>query len=117
MKELVLRLKERFPGAELVCDAMTPPMVRMLNWELAVSLSKVKARLHWGLSDPQDMEGWSAGIRLVDKWYYFDRPEPRLGPSQLMRYIPPLAKGVGVFHYQLGDSSLRSLARRPGRAE
>ena len=103
VKELVVRLKERFAGAELVCDAMTPPMVRMLNWELAISLAKVKARLHWGLSDPQDMEGWSAGIRLVDKWYYFDRPEPRLGPSQLMRYIPPLANTVYVLRYRLSS--------------
>ena len=101
VKELVLRLKERFPGAEMVCDAMTPLMVWMHNWELA--FSKIGARLHWGLRDPHDMEKWGAGIRLLDKWYYFERPEPRLGASQLMRYIPPLGKGVGVFHYRLGD--------------
>jgi O-methyltransferase involved in polyketide biosynthesis len=100
VQELVLRLKERFPGAELVCDAMTPLLVWLHNWELV--FSKIGARLRWGLRDPRDLEKWSAGIRLLDKWYYFERPEPRLGAVRLMRHFPPLGKSVGVFHYQLG---------------
>jgi O-methyltransferase involved in polyketide biosynthesis len=102
VRELVLLFKERFPGAELVCDAMTPFMVRSLNLELA--FTRLAARLHWGLKNGRALESWGAGIRLLDEWFYFDRPEPRLGASQLMRYIPPLAKGVGVFHYQLGEA-------------
>ena len=27
-----------------------------------------------------------------------------LGAAQLMRYLPPLAKGTGIYHYQLGRS-------------
>ncbi len=34
----------------------------------------------------------------------FDRPEPRLGAAQWMRHLPPLAKGTGIYHYQLGCS-------------
>jgi hypothetical protein len=37
----------------------------------------------------------------------FDRPEPRLGAAYLMCYRPPLAKGVGIFHYQLGSAEGR----------
>jgi O-methyltransferase involved in polyketide biosynthesis len=103
VKGLWLLLKERFPGAELVCDAMTPFMVWMHNAKLA--LSKVGARLHWGLRHARDPEGWAEGIRLLDEWYYFDRPEPRLGATQWMRLLPPLGKGVGVFHYQLGKAA------------
>jgi O-methyltransferase involved in polyketide biosynthesis len=102
VKRLVLTLKERFPGSELVCDAMTPFMVRLHNLKLI--FSKLSARLHWGLQHGRDLESWGAGIRLIDEWFYFDRPEPRLGSTQLMRYIPPLAKGVGIFHYQLGNA-------------
>jgi O-methyltransferase involved in polyketide biosynthesis len=105
VKDLVLLLKERFPGAELVCDAMTPFMIRSLNLELA--FTRLAARLHWGLKRGRVLESWGAGIRLLEEWFYFDRPEPRLGASQLMRYIPPLAKGVGIFHYQLGDAEER----------
>ena len=101
-KALVLNLKGRFPGAELVCDAMTPFMVSSLNLELA--LSKMSARLEWRLKHGRDVEGWGEGIRLLSEWFYFDRPEPRLGSMRLMRFIPPLARGVGIFHYQLGQT-------------
>ena len=107
VKDLVLLLKEQFPGAELVCDAMTPFMIRLHNLELI--FSKISARLHWGLKHGRDLESWGVGIRLLDEWFYFDRPEPRLGAAQLMHYFPPLAKGVGIFHYQLGDAEERRL--------
>jgi O-methyltransferase involved in polyketide biosynthesis len=101
VKNLVLLLKAQFPGAELVCDAMTPLMIRLHNLKLI--FSKISARLHWSLKHGRDLESWGVGIRLLDEWFYFDRPEPRLGTSQLMRNFPPLAKSVGIFHYQLGD--------------
>lgn len=100
VKSLFLTFRERVPGAELVCDAMTPFMIWM--HDLKLRFSKVSARLHWGLRNGHDPESWAAGIRLLDEWFYFDRPEPRLGASNLMRYIPPFARGVGIFHYQLG---------------
>jgi hypothetical protein len=50
-----------------------------------------------------DASSTSAGIRLLDEWFYFDRSEPRLGAVQWMRYLPPLAKGTGIYHYQLGS--------------
>jgi O-methyltransferase involved in polyketide biosynthesis len=106
VKNLVLLLKERFPGAELVCDAMTPFMIRLHNLQLI--FSKISARLHWSLKHGRDIESWGVGIRLLDEWFYFDRPEPRLGASQLMRYFPPLAKSVGIFHYQLGEAIERT---------
>jgi O-methyltransferase involved in polyketide biosynthesis len=102
VKRLFLTLMGRFPGAELVCDGMTPFMVRLHDLELR--FSRVGARLHWGLHHGRDPECWGAGIRLLDEWFYFDRPEPRLGAANLMRYLPPLAKGVGIYHYRLGSA-------------
>jgi O-methyltransferase involved in polyketide biosynthesis len=117
VKRLFLTLAARFPGAELVCDAMTPLMVRLHNLELSVL--RVGARLRWGLRHGRDPESWggaggagvgsstAACIRLLDEWFYFGRPEPRLGATYLMRYLPPLAKGVGIYHYQLGNAEGR----------
>jgi hypothetical protein len=71
---------------------------------------RVGARLHWDLRRGRDPESWggasSAGgsIRLLDEWFYFDEPEPRLGAAQWMRYLPPLARGTGIYQYQLGSS-------------
>jgi O-methyltransferase involved in polyketide biosynthesis len=110
LQSLFLILKERFPGAELVCDAMTPLMVRLNN--LHLRFFRVGARLHWGIAHGRDPESWGAGIRLLDEWFYFERPEPRLGAAQLLRYCPPLAKGVGIFHYQLGSAAGGSCGSR-----
>ncbi len=100
IKSLVLTLQEHFPGAELVCDAMTPFMIRVDNLQLA--FSRISARVRWGLRHAKDLESWNEGICLLDEWFYFDHPEPRLSRFKWMRYFPPLAKASGVFHYRLG---------------
>jgi O-methyltransferase involved in polyketide biosynthesis len=103
VKSLVLALRERFPGAELVFDAFSPFLVRMNN--LRISRTKIGARYRWGLHRGKDLEGWSEGITLLDEWFPFDRPEPRLAHAQWMRYVPLLARVMGVFHYRLGTAT------------
>jgi O-methyltransferase involved in polyketide biosynthesis len=63
IKALVLKLREDFPGAELVCDAHTPFVVWTDNLQLA--FSRVKARLRWKLKHGRDVEGWGQGIVLL----------------------------------------------------
>ncbi len=102
VKRLVLTLRECFPCAELVCDAVTPFMVRLNNLHLV--LTPVRARVSWGLGHGQDLEKWGEGIRLLEEWFYFERPEPRLGAMQVMRHIPAIRKASGIFHYRLGEA-------------
>lgn len=99
VRSLVLRLRERFPGSDLLLDAMTPFMIRADNMHLA--LTGMEARLHWGLKKARDLERWGAGIVLMKEWYYFDIPEPRLGGFQWVFRI--LGKSIGVFYYRLGQ--------------
>ncbi len=101
VRGLVLTLRECFPGAELVCDAVTPLMVRLDNMHLF--FTPVRARIRWGLEHSQDLEKWAEGIRLLEEWFYFERPEPRMGAMQMMRYIPAIRKANGIFRYRLGD--------------
>jgi O-methyltransferase involved in polyketide biosynthesis len=103
VKSLVLTLLNRFPGSEMVFDVFSPFGV----WEfsLAVSRSKFSARLHWGIWHGQEIEGWGAGIRLLDEWGIFDRPEPRLAPFRWMAPIYRLLKPVRIFHFQLGEAA------------
>ena len=103
VRRLVLTLCARFPGAELVCDAATPLMVRLDNLHLVVT--PVRARVHWGLAHGQDLETWGEGIRLLEEWFYFERPEPRLGSMQMMRHIPAIRKASGIFHWRLGEAA------------
>ena len=100
VKSLFLTLRDHFPGAELVCDAFSPYMVWLNN--LRIARTKIGARYHWGLKRGKDVEKWGNGIYLLDEWFYFSRPEPRLAHARWIRYIPPLAKASGIFHYRLG---------------
>ena len=103
VKALLLRLRDRFPGSEMVCDAHTPFIIWADNLQLA--LSKVSARLHWGLKHGKDVESWGEGLVLLDEWFYFDDPEPRMKAYRWMGKIPILGKSTGIFHYRLGTRS------------
>jgi len=103
VKSLVLMLRDHFPGAELVIDAFSPFIIRANN--LRLSITKLGARYHWGLKRGQEIERWGAGIRLLDEWGYFDRPEPRLDHIRWMRHIPLLARVMRVYHYRLGKAA------------
>jgi len=100
---LVSSLLERFPGAELIFDALSPYAVRMNN--LRFSLSKYTARYHWGLRRGADLERWGNGISLLDSWFLFDHFEPRLARVWWIRRIPLLSHVMGIYHYRIGTST------------
>jgi O-methyltransferase involved in polyketide biosynthesis len=100
IKSLVLRLQERFPDAELVCDAHTPFVIWADNLQLA--FSKINARLRWGLKHGKDVEGWGDNISMLEEWFYFGSNEPRVSAFRWMRRVPLLGKSTGIFHYRLG---------------
>jgi O-methyltransferase involved in polyketide biosynthesis len=103
IKTLFLKLQDRYPGAELICDAHTPYIVHVDNLQLA--LSKVDARLHWGLKHGRDVEQWGAGITMLEEWFYFNTNEPRMARYNWMARLPFLGRSTGIFHYRLGSRS------------
>jgi O-methyltransferase involved in polyketide biosynthesis len=100
VKELFLRLRDHFPGCELACDAHTPFVIWADNIHLAIA--GIKARLHWKLKDPREVESWGAGLRLLDEWNYYAADEPLMKPFLWIRMIPGLARSSGIYRYQLG---------------
>jgi methyltransferase (TIGR00027 family) len=103
VRSLMLALQERFPGTELVFDAFSPFFVWANNRRVA--RTQVGARCHWAIKRGQDLEGWGDAICLLEKWFPFAQPEPRLGRAQWVRHIPLLAKTTGIFHYRLGKAA------------
>jgi len=103
VKSLFLKLLDRLPGSELVCDAHTPFVMWTDNLQLAHS--RVKARLQWSIKQGQEVESWGAGIRLLDEWNYYEDDEPNLRAFRWVRLIPSLARSSGIFHYRLGLAS------------
>ncbi len=99
VRPMVMEMRRCFPQGELVFDAASPFVSRHHN-RTSLVLKRSGARVLWDAKNPQELETW--GLRLLDHWYYFDEPEPRLGAFSLMRFIPFMAKATGVFHYRLG---------------
>jgi O-methyltransferase involved in polyketide biosynthesis len=99
VKPLVMAMAARFPNGELVFDAASPFISRHHNRTSTV-LKRSGTRILWDAKNPQELETW--GLRLLDHWYYFDSPEPRLRAFRWIRFIPFMAKATGIFHYRLG---------------
>ncbi len=102
VRRLILNMLQRFPGAELIFDALAPILVRIHNLEFAVT--KVQARLKWGLRNGGELEKWQPGIQVLHEWFYFDQPEAQ-GAFRLMRLLPPLAKSARIVHCRLGTAT------------
>jgi O-methyltransferase involved in polyketide biosynthesis len=100
VKILFLKLRDNFPGCELVCDAHTP----FVNWvdNLHLKFTGVDARLQWSIEKGSDPESWGESIHLVDEWNYYEDDEPRLKAFRWVRLFPAIAKSSGIFHYKLG---------------
>ncbi len=115
VKELLLKLCAKFPGAELVFDGWRPFEIWLGNRYL--SSSRFAGLMRWGFWRGQELEGWGedtpapheaqphAGIHLLDEWGFFDQPEPRLEPFRWMAPLFRLFKPMRLFHFQLGGSA------------
>lgn len=103
VRSLVLRLRDQFPGAELVFDGWRPFEVWLGNRFLA--RSPFAGLMHWGLWRGQEIEGWGKDIRLLGEWGFFDQPEPRLDAYRWMAPLFRLFKPMRIFHFHLGEAA------------
>ncbi len=103
VKSLVLTLRDHFPGAELVFDALSP--IHVWRHNLQMRTFKVAIHVRWGIWRGQKLEGWGNDIRLLDEWGYFDQPEPRLAHIRWLRPIESLARTLRIYHFQLGKAA------------
>ena len=103
VRRLVLELRRRFPGCELVFDALSRGSIRIHrllshNTEMRAAALQV----HWGLDESDGLEAWGPDIKLLEEWRYFDHAEPRLSRYNWMRHIRFLARANVVLRYRLG---------------
>jgi O-methyltransferase involved in polyketide biosynthesis len=103
VKSLVLTLRDRFPGAELVFDGWRPFEVWLGNHYL--SNSPLAGLMQWGFWRGQEIEGWGDDIRLLDEWGFFDQPEPRLDSYRWVAPLFRLFKPMRIFRFQLGEAA------------
>jgi O-methyltransferase involved in polyketide biosynthesis/protein-L-isoaspartate O-methyltransferase len=102
VRRLVLALRERFPGSELIFDS-APWILTRAGW-LHPALRALKQHVSWCLRAGNDLEAWHPAIRLLEDWHYFDQAEPRLGLARLGRFVPTFRTGYRVVCYRLGEA-------------
>lgn len=100
VRRLVLTLRDRFPGAELVFDSYSP--IHVLRHNLQYAFAKIKFPVRWGTWDGKELETWGGGIRLLGEWGFYDEPTPRLDRIRWMRGLESVVKTFRVYHFRLG---------------
>lgn len=112
IRSLITALAERFDGCELVFDSLSTFVLKMHQGHSV--LKRAGVEIVWGVDDPRALESW--GLRLLDRWSYFDQPEKRLGAASLFRFIPVIANANGILHYRLKQRISGSLPVNRGGA-
>jgi O-methyltransferase involved in polyketide biosynthesis len=92
VKEIVVTIMRRFPGSELVLDALGDFTVR--NTRLNPTVAVTGSVFQWGLNDCAEMATWSEGIELLGQWYMMDHCPERQG---YMARLPGMIGGKGRF--------------------
>jgi len=107
VRSLVLRLRETFPGSELVVEVvnsawLSPLLKPVLDYKLQREAHMGRdAMFRSGLRDGREMETWHPGIQFLGEWSYFDSDEPKLGWLRLLRHIPWIRKTQWTVRYRL----------------
>ncbi len=73
VRDLLLCLKDKFPGCELVFDAFSKLTADRIKAH--PSLQKTGAAIYWGIDDAREIEGWAPGIRLKEEWFFSQSPD------------------------------------------
>jgi O-methyltransferase involved in polyketide biosynthesis len=101
-RRLVGELSVRFPGSQLIFDAVSPLQASLSQFH--PSLRILGARFRWGLAGARAAERWVPGLRLLRQDYYLDRPVARLGWYAFFLLLPQVSRGFVVLEYKLGGS-------------
>ncbi|MCA9663474.1 MAG: class I SAM-dependent methyltransferase [Myxococcales bacterium] len=108
VQALVVALRARFPGSELVFEAVNsrwlrPAMRWMITLKMRLELGLGRGtEYRFGIADSREPEAWSPGIRLLEEWVYLDVDEPRIGPIRRFRGLDIMRHTQWTVRYALG---------------
>lgn len=106
VRDLLLALRERFPGSEIAFDVLSPLVVRRRSRH--PSMRKTGAEWHWAVDDPAEVRALVPGMELLDEWSFADSTDiARLpfGRRLMMRLafaLPVARKTHRILRFRLG---------------
>jgi O-methyltransferase involved in polyketide biosynthesis len=72
VKELLMKMGDRFPGGELIFDAASPLGVKMANrMVLDRGGMESPAFLRWGISSCRKLKEWDDRVNVIEEYPYF----------------------------------------------
>jgi len=105
VRRLFLRLREAFPGCQIIGDVFSRMTARTAANH--PSLKRTGATIGWGIDDPAEVEAWAPGIRLLEEWYFTQDPDlDRLSLGYRIGYklagaFAAARRAQRIVHYQL----------------
>ncbi|CAM05840.1 O-methyltransferase [Saccharopolyspora erythraea NRRL 2338] len=101
---LLRRIVDRFPGGEMMFDAVLPWTVRAAKY--SGLLRATGASFGWGIADPRDLERQVPGLRLVVEQSLLELPEVERMPARdrltarIMNTTPLLSNALRLLRYE-----------------
>lgn len=104
VRSLMVKIAERFPGAEMLAETLGLFPVGRAKRHETVKATQDAPEFLWGIKHRREMERWDSRIHLTGEWDYFDYYRSRWGAMRWMSLIPGFkrAMGCGIAHLQFG---------------
>lgn len=111
VRALVVALRERFAGAELLCELASDWAVAQMQSRFGRGKMRRQFSLshdvffEFGVASGHDIEAWAEGIELIDAWNYYEDDEPKLRFMALFARMDRIRwlQWVGRFRLGRGD--------------
>ncbi len=86
MKDLLLKMLQRFPRAELVFQSVCPGIVG--RKKSVPILRRTRAELLWGIHSGRELSSWDPNFQFISEWSLVDRFVERWRWYRLVKVLP-----------------------------
>ncbi|MBI1349148.1 hypothetical protein GC163_23000 [bacterium] len=104
MQQLLQRITDRYPGAEMIFDALSPAMVKGAG--RFESFKETSGVWQWGIEGGDQIAAWDPRYQLCSEVSLFDAFPKRWGWVNWVRVFPRIARRFRpiVMHFRLGST-------------
>ncbi len=94
--ELLNKLVDSFPNAEMLLEITPPSMVKQDNNENLIKKQyQIEANFRWGVKKGIDLEQINTMIKFIEEWHYFDYHRNRWKSIRWLSLIPGFKNRFG----------------------
>lgn len=99
VRALVLRLADRFPGSEILAEALGPHATRRSQYGRPVA--GTGATIQWTIADFAEVTAWDTRIELLHQWCPADHQRARRRAERLLRRLTGPVTDMKIGHLRL----------------